>query len=167
MVPNLVIAVQVIVGLILLVGAVTLVIPVLPGLVVIWAAALLYGLVTGFTLPGTILFIIITLIMLVGSIIDYLVVGVSVRQTGTSWLAMGLALIAGILGTIFLPPLGGLVAALLVLFIVELVRLKDWRKALLSARGILFGLGWSTLTRIGFGLIMIFLWMLWAFVFRG
>ena len=91
MVPNLVIAVQVIVGLILLVGAVTLVIPVLPGLVVIWAAALLYGLVTGFTLPGTILFIIITLIMLVGSIIDYLVVGVSVRQTGTSWLAMGLA----------------------------------------------------------------------------
>jgi uncharacterized protein len=164
---NLLIAVQVFVALLLLVGAVTLVIPVLPGLVIIWAACLLYGLVTGFSLPGVILFALITLIMLAGSVIDYLVVGASVRQTGTSWLAIGLALVAGILGTIFLPPLGGLVAALLLLFLVELVRLKDWRKALESARGMISGLGWSTLTRIGFGLIMIFMWLLWAFVFKG
>ena len=85
----------------------------------------------------------------------------------TLLLAIALALAAGILGTIFLPPLGGLVAALLVLFLVELIRLKDWRKALLSARSMIFGLGWSTLTRIGFGLSMICLWVLWAFVFTG
>jgi uncharacterized protein YqgC (DUF456 family) len=165
--PNLLVAVYVLIALILLVGAVTLVIPVLPGLVIIWAATLLYGLVTGFTLPGIILFALITLIMLAGTIIDYLVVGASVRQTGTSWLAIGLALLAGILGTIFLPPLGGLLAALMVLFLVELIRLKDWRKALQSARGMILGLGWSTLARIGFGLTMILLWLLWAFVFKG
>jgi uncharacterized protein YqgC (DUF456 family) len=165
--PNLLIAVQVIVGLMLLVGAVTLVVPVLPGLVIIWGATLLYGLATGFTLPGAILFALITLIMLAGSIIDYLVEVASVRQTGTSWLAIGLAILAGIIGTLFLPPLGGLVAALLVLFLVELIRLKDWRKALQSARGMILGLGWSTLTRIGFGLVMIFLWLLWAFIFKG
>ena len=165
--PNLLIAVQIVTALILLIGAVTLVIPVLPGLVVIWAGALFYGIVTGFHPAGVIIFIILTLIMLAGTVIDYWVMGASVRQSGTSWLAMGLALLAGILGMIFLPPIGGLVGALLVLFLVELIRLKDWRKALISARGMIFGLGWSTLSRIGFGLVMIILWILWAFVFKS
>jgi uncharacterized protein len=165
--PTLLIVIQVFVGLILLVGAVSLVVPVLPGLVVIWVGVLLYGLVTGFNLASGIIFALITVIMLAGSIIDNLVVGVSVRQNGTSWLAMGLALLAGILGTIFMPPLGGLAAALLVLFLVEFIRLKDWRKALISARSMVFGLGWSTLARIGFGLTMIFLWVLWVFMFTN
>ena len=86
--------------------------------------------------------------------------------TALGWLAIGLALVGGILGTIFFPPIGGLLAALLLLFLVEFIRLKDWRKALVSARGMLLGLGWSTLTRIAFGLAMIILWILWAFIFK-
>jgi len=164
--PNLLLAVHVFVVLILLVGAFTLVVPVLPGLVVIWVGALLYGLAAGFNLAGGIIFALLTLIMLAGSAVDYLVVGASVRQSGTSWLAIGLALVGGILGTIFFPPIGGLLAALLLLFLVEFIRLKDWRKALVSARGMLLGLGWSTLTRIAFGLAMIILWILWAFIFK-
>ena len=164
--PDLLFAVHVFVVLILIVGVFALLVPVLPGLVVIWVGILLYGLAAGFNLPGGILFGLVTLVMLVGTVVDYLVVGASVRQSGTSWLAMGLALLAGILGTIFFPPLGGLVGALLALFIVEFIRLKDWRKALVSARGMVFGLGWSTLARFAFGLAMIFLWLLWVFIFK-
>jgi len=165
--PSLLITIQVIIGLIMFVGLFSLVIPILPGLVVIWVGALLYGLSTGFNLPGAVIFTLVTLIMLAGTIIDYLVMGVSVRQGGTSWLAMGLALLAGILATLFASPLGGLLAALLALFLVEWIRLKQWRKALISARSMIFGLGWSTLSRVGFGTVMIILWILWVFVFKN
>ena len=44
----------------MLIGLVGLVIPIFPGIMVIWLAALGYGVVTGFTTLGTILFVLIT-----------------------------------------------------------------------------------------------------------
>jgi uncharacterized protein len=157
---------QVVVYLLMLVGLVTLIIPVLPGLTVIWAAVLLYDLAVGFTLPAGIIFVILTVMMLAGNIVDNVIVGAHVRQTSTSWLAIFLALLAGIAGTIFFPPLGGLLGALLTLFLVELIRLRDWRRALESSRSMVAGLGWSSLIRFGIGLLMIILWALGAYVLK-
>ena len=152
--------------LLMFIGMITLVIPVLPGLTVIWAAALLYALIVGFDLAGIIILVLLTIFMLVGNIIDNVIVGAHVRQSGASWLTVGLALLAGIIGTFAFPPLGGLLAALLVIFVVEVIRLRDWRKALESARSMILGLGWSTLVRLGIGSVMIFLWGIWAFVIK-
>lgn len=154
---------QGIVILMMSIGVITLVIPVLPGLTVIWAAALLYGLAAGFNQTGWIIFTILTLIMLVGNAVDYFIVGMHVRQSGASWRAISLALLAGLVGTFLFPPIGGLFAALIALFVVELIRLGNWHQALSSSRSMVTGLGWATLMRLGLGTIMIVIWTLWAY----
>ncbi|HHY88075.1 MAG TPA: DUF456 domain-containing protein [Chloroflexi bacterium] len=144
-------------------GLFSLLIPVIPGLVVIWAGALVYGLAGNFTLGGGILFAIISVLALVGSFSDEIFMGASARQSGASWLAIAAALAAGLVGTLLWTPIGGLFAALLGIFLVEFYRLRDWRKALDSTRGMALGCGWAVIARFGIGVVMILLYAWWAF----
>jgi uncharacterized protein YqgC (DUF456 family) len=150
---------------VMLVGLAGLIFPILPGLVIIWLAGLVYGILSGFTTPAWIILAAMTVLMLIGSVIDNIIMGASARQQGASWLAIGLALVLGVVGSLLLPPFGGLVAALIGLFGLEFWRLRDWRKALDSTKGMALGCGWSSLVRLLIGLLMIGLWLLWAFAF--
>jgi len=145
-------------------GLLSLLTVVLPGLTIIWVAALVYGLITGFNLTSGILFGIITLLMLGGSIIDNIIMGASTHQAGASWYSIAGALVAGLVGSVAWPPFGGLVAALLVVFVIEIIRLRNWRRALQSARGMLAGCGWSVIARLGIGVLMILLFLLWVYL---
>lgn len=136
--------------------------PVLPGLVIIWLAALVYGVVAGFTTIGVVVSVVITALMLFGSVVDNLLMGTSASKAGSPWWSITLALIAGMAGSIFFPPFGGIIASLVVLFAVEVIRLRDWRKALTSTRGMALGCGWAVLARVGLGVVMIGLWGLWV-----
>jgi uncharacterized protein YqgC (DUF456 family) len=143
-----------------------LVIPILPGLVIIWVAALGYGLVSGFGVVGWVMFAIITLLMLGGSVVDNILMGTSAHKQGAPWWAILLALVAAILGTFLIPIpiLGGIAAALLTLFGIEWLRRKDWRKALASIKGMMIGWGWAFVIRFIIGMVMIGLWLIWAWV---
>ena len=144
-------------------GELGLLIPLIPGLSIIWLCTLIYGLITGFSLGSGIIFGIITLIWIAGDLVDNLVVGARVRRSGASWLSLGVAMAAGIAGSLLWPPLGGLVAALAAIFIVEFIRLRDWRLAFRSARSMAAGCGWAVIIRMGIGVMMIFLWVIWTF----
>lgn len=158
------VAFQVVILTVMLVGLLGLIVPVLPGLVIIWLAGLVYGIFTGFTWGSGALFAGMTLIMLVGSVIDNIIMGASARQQGASWIGISLALVLGVAGSLLLPPFGGLAAALIGLFGLEFYRQRDWRKALASTRALLTGCGWSAVVRTGMGLLMIGLWIIWAIV---
>jgi uncharacterized protein YqgC (DUF456 family) len=141
-----------------------LVIPILPGLLIIWVAALGYGISAGFGTLGWILFALITVLMLGGSILDNLLMGAKAHKEGAPWWVVLIALASAVVGSIAIPiPIvGGILAALLVLFLLEWLRLKDARKALVSMRGMLVGCGWAVIFRVIIGLIMIGLWLIWA-----
>jgi hypothetical protein len=51
-----------------------------------------------------------------------------------------------------------------ILFTVEFTRHQDWKKAFESTRSMAIGFGGSIVIRILIGLIMIGLWILWAFI---
>jgi uncharacterized protein len=141
-----------------------LVIPILPGLVIIWAAALGYGIAAGFGTLGWVMLGLITVLMLAGSILDNILMGAKAHQVGAPWWVVLLALGAAVIGSLVIPIpiIGGVLAALLVLFLVEWARRKDAKKALLSMRGMLVGCGWAAVFRVIIGLIMIGLWLIWA-----
>ncbi len=143
-----------------------LVLPLLPGLVIIWAAALGYGLLAGFGVLGWIMFALITVLMLAGSIVDNILMGTSAHKEGAPWWVILLAMLAAILGSILIPIpiLGGILAALLTLFGIEWLRRKDWRKALASIKGMMVGWGWAFVIRFITGMVMIGLWLIWAWV---
>jgi uncharacterized protein len=144
----------------MLVGLV--VIPFLPGLVIIWVAALGYGIATKFGILGWVIFAVLTLLMLAGSILDNLLMSTSAHKEGAPWWAILVAMVAAIAGNFALPILGGILAALLALFLIECLRLNDWKKALNSMKGMLVGWGWAFVFRFIIGMIMIGLWLIWA-----
>ena len=156
---------NILVGLTMLVGWLGLLIVVIPGLTIIWSAGLVYGLVSGFDTGGWIIFAVMTILMIVGNLIDNVLIGASAKQKGASWWSIGAALIGAIIGSIVFPPLGGLIFAMVALFLVEYFRIRDWRKALDSTGSMAMGCGWAVVARLAIGAMMIGLWLLWAFVF--
>jgi uncharacterized protein YqgC (DUF456 family) len=141
-----------------------LVIPILPGLVIIWASALGYGIAAGFGVLGWFMFALITVLMLAGSILDNVLMGAQAHKQGAPWWVVLIAMASAVLGgfVIPIPIVGGILAALVVLYLIEWIRLKDARKALVSMRGMLVGCGWAFVFRFIIGLIMIGLWLIWA-----
>lgn len=148
--------------LVMLAGLFGLVIPVLPGLIIIWFAALGFGIVSGFGSLGGWMFAGITLLAVVGSLLDNVLVGVGAKRGGASWLAIGIGVVAGILGTLLLPPVGGLIAFPIVVYLYERYRLGEHEKAVKSLKGMAYGWGLAFIFRFLMGLVMIFLWALWA-----
>ena len=151
-------------GLAMVGGLISL--PILPGLVIIWAAALIYGIFAGFGTLGWIMFALITVLMIAGTVIDNILIGTQTHKEGAPWWVILLALVAAIIGNfvIPIPIIGGILAALLTLFVIEWLRRKDWRKALTSLKGMVVGWGWAFVIRFIIGVVMIGLWLIWAWV---
>ncbi len=149
--------------LIMLGGLALLIVPIFPGITVIWLAALIYGFVTGFDALGIVLMVLITLGMIAGISADNVLMGAGARQGGASWLTILVALVAGIVGTVLFPPIGGFIAIPIAIFLLELIRVREWRSAWQAMRGLALGWGLSFLVRFGIGLVMIAAWLVWVF----
>jgi uncharacterized protein YqgC (DUF456 family) len=147
---------------VMLVGLFGLVVPIFPGLVIIWLAALGYGVVAGFGTLGGILFALITLIMAAGAVLDNVLMGAKAREAGASWESIAVGLLAGVVGTIVFPPIGGLIAAPLGILLMEYYKSQDVDKALKATRGLALGCGWAFVLRFGLGALMIGLWAAWS-----
>jgi uncharacterized protein len=139
-------------------------VPILPGLFIIWAAQLIFGLVNGFnTTAAIVLFVISTILMIAGSLVDNLLMGTSAAKTGASLANVSVALVAGMVGSFFLPIFGGILLSLAALFALEYWRQRNWRGALTSTKGMALGCGWAVVARFGIGLVMIGLYLGWIF----
>jgi len=147
---------------IMVVGLIGLIVPIFPGITVIWLAALGYGAVTGFTTLGWVLFAVITVLTIVGMTIDNVLMNAKAHKEGAAWWTLALGMLGGVLGTILLPPVGGILAAPLVVLLLEYMRQRDINKALLTLRGLLIGWGASFVVRFFIGLAMIGIWLVWA-----
>jgi uncharacterized protein YqgC (DUF456 family) len=153
---------------VLLIGLFGLIVPVFPGLTIMWLAALVYaliqnsrGLMTGW---DWFLLVLITILMVGGNIVDNLIIAAKMRDKYIPWSSILLAFAASIVASIFLTPVIGLLAAPVALLVIEYIRLKDRRKAFDSTKTYVIGAGWAFLARFVIGLMMVGLWMLWAWV---
>jgi uncharacterized protein YqgC (DUF456 family) len=161
--PNwLEVIVNILISATMIVGLFGLVIPVFPGNAVMWVAALIFGLVHGFGVAGAVIFVIITFLTITAMLGDNVLMGAKAREKGASWLSIFLALAAGLIFTLLLPPLGGIIAAPVVLFGAELFRLKDHQKAIEVMRALLVGWGWAFVLRFGIGVVVMVLWLIWV-----
>ena len=153
---------------ILLVGLIGLVMPVFPGLVVMWLGTLVYALIQNaagnMTTWDWVLFGIITLLMITGSIVDNIIIASKMRNHYIPWSSILFAFAAGIIASLFFTPLIGLVAAPVGLFLAELRRRQDRDEAWQSTKAYMIGWGWAFGVRFIIGLVITGLWMLWAWV---
>jgi uncharacterized protein YqgC (DUF456 family) len=152
----------------LIVGLVGLIVPVFPGLVVMWLGTLLYAVLQNAAGNMTgwkwFLFGVITILMISGSIVDNLIIAYKMRDKYIPWSSILFAFAAGIVASLFFTPLIGLIAAPVGLFLAESRRLKDHDAAVDSTKAYMIGWGWAFGVRFLIGLTMIGFWMIWAWV---
>ncbi|MEM7033181.1 MAG: DUF456 domain-containing protein [Chloroflexota bacterium] len=143
------------VGLIL-----TIVVPVLPGQFIIWLAALVYGILTGWETFGLGAFIWLSVIMLAATIIDGIAGWIGAKKGGASWIGVTVGLIAGFVGFIFFNALGALGGTILGIMVYEYYQYNDWDLAWRAAKGYLLGTLVSVVVRVVFsaGMIVLFYW---------
>lgn len=146
----------------MLIGLFGLILPIFPGTVVMWLAALGYGIANGFSTLGIVLFVVITVLMLAGTVVDNVMMGAGARKGGASWLSIGAALVAGVAGTLLWPPIGGIIAAPVAVLLLEYKRTGDLGKARQALVGLAKGWGLSFILRFGVGVLMMGLWWLWV-----
>jgi uncharacterized protein YqgC (DUF456 family) len=153
---------------VLIVGLLGLIVPVFPGLTVMWLGTLFYAIIQSAAGKMTgwdwFLFALITLLMIVGNVVDNVIIARKMRDQYIPWSSILLAFAGGILASIFLTPLGGLVAAPLALFLAEVSRLKNRDAAIASTKAYMVGWGWAFAARFIIGLMITGFWMLWAWL---
>ncbi len=158
--------VAVLAGALMLVGLVGVFIPAMPDLLLIWLAALGYGLLVGWGPRGGWLFAGITLLGLIGILADIWVSSAGARAGGASvWGVLG-GLALGLVALIVGGPLAGLAGLLAGIFGVEMLRHGEPRRALQATLGTALGYGASFGVKLLLGLGMIGLWAAWLLTSR-
>jgi uncharacterized protein len=153
---------------VLLVGWLGLLVPVFPGLVVMWLGTAVYAwlenLAGRMSTVDWIWFALISLLMIFGSIVDNIIIAHKMRGRAIPWRSIIMAFLAGIIASAFFTPLVGIAASPLTLFGVEAIRLHDRGKGFASAKAYMIAWGWSFLAVFGIGALMIAIWLAWAFL---
>ncbi len=154
--------------LVMVVGLIGVVVPILPGVPLIWLGVLVYVLLEGFGgWAGGLAFGLVSLLTLASVAVDLLMGHAMARRSGTSWLAVLASVGLGLVGLFFFPPLGAIVGAVLGMFLVEYwQRGQNVEQAWRSVSSYLAGLGWSAVAQIGFGMAIMVVWGVWVFL-RG
>jgi uncharacterized protein YqgC (DUF456 family) len=152
----------------LIVGLLGLVVPIFPGLVIMWLGTLVYALLQNASGNMTnwkwFIFGIITLLMITGSIADNIIIARKMRDKYVPWSSILFAFAASLVASLFFTPLIGLAAAPVGLFLAESRRLKDREAAIDSTKAYMIGWGWAFGARFLIGLVMIGFWMIWAWI---
>lgn len=153
---------------VLLIGLLGLIIPIFPGITVMWLATLVYALLQSaaerMTFWDWVLFAVITLLMIAGNIVDNIIIARKMRDKFVPWSSILLSFAISLIASLFLTPIVGLASAPLALFGLEYYRLRDKTTAIESTKAYMIGWGWSFAARFGIGILILISWMLWAWV---
>ena len=153
--------------LVMLIGLAGVILPILPGIPIIFAAALVYALLTDFAAIGTQTLLIFAILTILALVLDWAAGIIGVKKMGGSRAGMIGAFIGMIVGLIL--PGVGIVGFIIGAFagacIMELLVNKDSRTALRAGLGSLLGFLAGSLVKFIIGSIMIgiFIWQ----VLRG
>lgn len=148
---------------VMIIGLAGVILPVLPGIPLIFAAAALYGIVTGFSGIGLYMILILAGLTVFGLVIDYLANYFSVRKMGGGR-AGAVGAVLGLLVGVWLGLAWIVILPFVLAVALELLAGKEARSALTAGLGAMVGLLFGGLFRFVIGCVMIGLFV-WAVLF--
>lgn len=152
-------------GCLILAGLISIAIPALPDMLLIWLGALAYGLVLGWGRTGPWAFAIISALALIGGLAEILGGSVGARLGGASAWSLAAGVGIGLIATVFLGPLGGIAGLLVGMYAMEYRRQRDTGRAIRGVLGLALGYGASYGVKLALGLGIVGIWLFW--VIRG
>jgi uncharacterized protein YqgC (DUF456 family) len=151
--------VDVVVGVVVIVGLVGIVVPVLPGLLLVWAGVAIWSTErqdgTGWAVLA-----VVTLLALAGTALKYLLPGRRMRTEGVPTRTMLAGGALGVLGFFVVPVVGLFLGFVLGVYLAERGRLGQHHQAWASTIVALKAAGWSMLIELLTGMLMAGTWVI-------
>jgi len=139
-------------------------VPILPGLALMWGSALVYGLVTGLDFTAWIALVLITAVTAVGL---WLSVRIPVKRTSSAGVSAGSQLLAvglAAIGFFVIPVAGVAVGFVGGIYATRFATTRDHRVAWDSTKQALIGMLQASVAQFTTGLVIVFIWVLWVLV---
>lgn len=140
---------------VMFIGLLGVLLPLIPGVGLIWITALIYAIAEGFQNVDPITMVVLSLIAIPGITADIWVSSLGAKVGGASFWSIVASLLGGVFGFFLFNLPGALIGSLVGLVVVELFRAKDWRQALKASGGWVVGRLVSTAVQFVVGVIMI------------
>jgi uncharacterized protein YqgC (DUF456 family) len=149
---------EVLVGIVIAIGLVGVLVPVLPGLVLVWAAILVWALEDGGR-PAWVVLALVTALFVAGTIAKYVLPGRRLRRAGVPWTSTAVGAGLGLVGFFVIPVIGLVVGFVLGVYLAERQRLHAAGLAWQSTKQALAAAGWSVLIELTTGVVMAGCWL--------
>jgi uncharacterized protein YqgC (DUF456 family) len=148
----------VLVGLAILVGVAGVIVPVLPGALLVWGAIVFWAIVVREP-EGWVVLAVATLAIGATQVLKYVLPGRRLQDAGVPLVSLGVGFVGAIVGFILVPVVGIFLGFPVGVFVGELVRLRDHRRALVSTRSALANMGLSILIELAGALVAGAAWL--------
>jgi uncharacterized protein YqgC (DUF456 family) len=145
-------------ALLVVVGVVGVLVPVLPGLVLVLVGIAVWAVPRGDAVGWTVLGVAVGIAAL-GSLAKYLLPGAKMRTAGVPGRTLLAGGILGIVGFFVVPVVGLLLGFVLGVYLAELARLGNHAAAWPSTRSALHAVGWSILIELATALLAAAVWV--------
>lgn len=151
--------------LMMIVGTVGIVVPVLPGLLLVWAGTFLYAYEVHDP-AGWVVFGVASLVYAAGLVSQYVLPGRRLRAAGVATPVIGAALVVAVIGFFVVPVIGAPIGFIGSIYLVERIRHRDhaaaWRATTQALRAVALSIG----IELGTALAILTTWVV-GVVVRG
>ena len=148
---------EIVVALLMVLGVVGIVLPVLPGLLLVVAAVLLWALEEQ-SRTGWVLLAVVVVLYALGAVLQWLVPGQRMRRAGVSTGTLLAGVVAAVVGAFVIPVVGLFVGFPVGIFLVSLARSRDRHEALTATGHALRAVGVNILIELATAFTIIAAW---------
>ena len=149
----------------MLVGTVGIVVPVLPGLLLVWAATLVWALEAQ-SAGGWVVFGTATALYAVGIVLQYLVPGRRMKRAGVDSWVVAVAPAVGVVGFFVVPVVGGPLGFVLAIYLLELAKHRELGSARRATGQALRAVGLNVGIELATAFAMITTWAVGVYLTR-
>lgn len=146
------------VALVMAVGLVGVLIPVLPGLVIVWGAGVWWTIADGGGAGHWLVLAVMSGLFVIGSLAKFVLPGRAASEAGAPFGTLFVGAVCAIVGFFVVPVVGLLLGGLAGIYLAELARLRDPARAAASTWAATLAFGIGVLVEVAAGLAMVLTW---------
>jgi uncharacterized protein len=144
------------------IGLAGTVVPLVPGLGLIAAAAAAFGIIEGFGVIGWTAMAVIIVLFVGGTVAGFVLPGRAAGSAGAPRTVLLVGVVGAVIGFFAIPVVGVLVGGVIGIYVGELVRTRDTSRAWQTTKATLRGFGVGALVQLVAGMAMVVTWVGWA-----
>jgi uncharacterized protein len=151
---------QTLVGVVMLIGLVGVLLPVVPGLLLMWAAGLVWTIADGGGAVRWTVLAAMTALLVAGTVAKYVLPARSASARGAPAGTLVIGALGALVGFFVIPVVGVIVGGVLGIYLAEYARLRDARPAWTSTRAALVAIGVGLLIELTAAVLLFGVWLL-------